>query len=126
RFWRCNLKRADWLGTRAYDRAFAAFDLAENLLAEFQIRPTFVGQVQGAGRAIKKAHAQPRLQAADVPRQQRPRQPQLISGDGKASRANNPNKALHGAKSVHAFTIVYYPATMWFAFIGLFAQMSKS
>ena len=101
RFRRRHLERADRLGAGAADGAFAALDLAQDPLAEFEIGAALVGQIERAGRAVEEPHAEPRLQVADVARHQRAREAELVGGDGEAARAHHPDEALHRAEAVH-------------------------
>src|SRR3569833_1549255 len=128
---RQDLQRAGRLGARAQHRLLARLDVTEDALAEAQVGLALVGQGERAGRAVDQAHAEPRLEIADMARHQRARQAELARGDGERTRARDAHEALHGAETVHARIprrgrLGAGSATMSCASSGFRAHMSKS
>ena len=74
-----SFSRADRLEPCLQNAALAGLDVAEDLLAKVEIGRAFVGETERARRAVKQPDAEPRLQFADVARDQRARQPNWLA-----------------------------------------------
>ena len=100
------IRRQDAQGSRRLrphlaDLILLLLEVAEHLLAELEIATALLGQVEGARRAVEQAHAEARLQIADVARDQRARHAELLRRQREAAGAHHAHEALHGAEAIH-------------------------
>jgi hypothetical protein len=121
---RQDAQRACRLRPHLADLVLLPLEVVEQLLAELEIAAAFFGEVERACRAVEQAHAEARLQVADVAGDQGARHAELLRRQREAAGAHHPHEALHGTEAIHV-AIGAWPATKMGRFMIFFWQMSK-